>query len=133
MQGGERIGQGTAGRRGHERNGGNWDRATYAQLLLVSYCPGHLAYLALTACAACTPQGVCLKRMAGHQVGVRFMRVSADGALVLTGSGDRQVRGVLRGGSGGRRALADRRRRGMRRTGARSVARRARACFNTNK
>ncbi|KAG2433079.1 hypothetical protein HYH02_012783 [Chlamydomonas schloesseri] len=36
-------------------------------------------------------EGVCLKRMAGHRVGVRFMRVSTDGALVLTGSGDRQI------------------------------------------
>ncbi|GFR44231.1 hypothetical protein Agub_g5422 [Astrephomene gubernaculifera] len=36
-------------------------------------------------------EGTCLKRMEGHRAGVRFMRVSADGAHVVTGSGDRQI------------------------------------------
>ncbi|KAG2488814.1 hypothetical protein HYH03_012613 [Edaphochlamys debaryana] len=37
------------------------------------------------------PEGICLKRMDAHAVGVRYMAVSADGAYVLTGSGDRQI------------------------------------------
>ncbi|EFJ52985.1 hypothetical protein VOLCADRAFT_115581 [Volvox carteri f. nagariensis] len=36
-------------------------------------------------------EGVCLKQLDGHRVGVRFMRVSVDGDCVLTGSGDRQI------------------------------------------
>ncbi|GLI67543.1 hypothetical protein VaNZ11_011767 [Volvox africanus] len=36
-------------------------------------------------------EGVCLKQLDGHRVGIRFMRVSAEGDCVLTGSGDRQI------------------------------------------
>lgn len=36
-------------------------------------------------------EGTCLKRKEGHRAAVRFMMVSSDGALVLTGSGDRQI------------------------------------------